>query len=260
MARLGSRHRRVPASARARDAVPRLLRRLAVHARLLDDVGLAARGWHRPHDDRHVVLGGARLHAQVLLGTRRRPREDSGDRPRVRSASQLAAGRPGRYRGRPPADRAIDAHGPSGCARRSRAAGRVLVCDAGHRAGCLAHRIRAAGDAGRHGRRLPARIPRRDHGRECRRAMDRRRAGLRDSLCRHGGLCGRRNSHHALYPRATAQGVGTHDRAGAAGDRLARAQRAPAAHRCATRVPGSPAPWSVPSWISSAGTARSSPS
>ena len=73
VARLARRDCRLPASARAGDAVSRLLRRTPLHAGVHDAVGVAARARHRSHDHRHAVLGGARLHAQVLLGTGGRP-------------------------------------------------------------------------------------------------------------------------------------------------------------------------------------------
>ena len=242
--------RRVPASSRA---VAMLFldssRRLAVMLVFTPRCRLAARGGIGPHDDRHVVLGGARLHAQCVLLVPSVDRVKFRDRP-PRVSCRRAAGLPGG----PWSDRGRSALQIAHSTRtRAHLGWRLAVSrcwsrfrrDAGHRAWMPGASNRAApGDAGRHGRAYQLGYRRLDHGRECRRAMDRGRAGFRDSLWPSWGF-GRWNRRPRSFipepqPRVSARTIAQEQRVI---DWLS-AQRALPAWPAATRC-WFPAPWSA---------------
>ena len=82
----------------------------------------------------------------------------------------------------------------------ARAARGVLLGHAGHRHRRVAHRGRAAADAGRDGGGLPARLSHRDHGRQRGRAVDRGGLRLDGGVHGHGRDGGRRHRHDAGHP------------------------------------------------------------
>jgi hypothetical protein len=224
------------APARAGDAVPRLLRRAAVHAGVLDAVGVAARGRHRARHDRHAVVGRYHLFDQVLLGAGGGPPAAAAARAAARPAAQLDAGRAGGHRDRPLQHGSLEPRGAPRRHGRARAARGVLLGHAGRRHRRLAHRGLAAVHAGRDGGGVPARLSHRDHGGQRRGAVDRRGLRLDGGVHGHGRHGGRGHRHDARHLRARAAGGAADPGAGAARHRLAGAQGALAGHDAAGGV------------------------